>query len=469
MGLGKVGTCARYLGAQLAAPGKYKSELACRLKAITIGWSRLGSFWTTESSYKMKRLCFISNVQSAGLSAGHVVPYLKSEADQLDNRLCKFLRVAMMGKAHSVEVTCERTWTPMHLLPYEYPGPTWPADVPKPTGPRLTKTVWTHKHHSMTNEQVFMFWKIAPCVIEFRIRRIRMWQSFLRQPTQHVQVNAAMFGKLIFEAEPLDHQGKTTPETHSFLRMLEIDIKVLSDNIDDGASLFEYITHRQGIRTLIHDFEAREMFIAIDPAQMRARYFSVSIPPPGYVAPSTITAAAMSSEPEPGPISERSITHPWLCNMSLQEGIRCPCSFESARALTQHIVHTGDGYHSLRNYARFLTLTSQCIHCRSTFKSTFAAQQHTQSAEIHGMCPTSRSMYETLIPIKDMHCILCNHIAANHNCLQTHLETHSLNPPSTFAVPQHRRHDLREGPPAEHAEAPGKPTCKGTSTTQESQ
>jgi hypothetical protein len=61
--------------------------------------------------------------------------------------------------------------------------------------------------------------------------------------------------------------------------MLEIDINVLSDNTDDGASLFEYISHRQGISTLIHDFEAREMFIAIDPAQLRARYFSVSIPP----------------------------------------------------------------------------------------------------------------------------------------------------------------------------------------------
>ena len=109
-------------------------------------------------------------------------------------------------------------------------------------------------------------------------------------------------------------------------------------------------------------------------------------PPPGYVAPSAITAAAISSKPEPGPISERSITHPWLCNMSLQEGIRCPCSFESARALTQHIVHTGDGYYSLRNYARFLTLTNQCIHCRSTFKSTFAAQQHTHKVRKYKAC-----------------------------------------------------------------------------------
>jgi len=154
MGLGKVGMCARYLGAQLAAPGDYKSELTCRLNAITIGWCRLGSFWTTESSYKMKRLCFISNVQSAGLSAGHVIPYLKSQTDQIDSRLCKYLRVAMIGKAHTVETT-------------------FAAHPPL-----------AHKyiHRSMSNEKVFKFWKIAPCSIEFRIRRIRMWQSFLRQP-----------------------------------------------------------------------------------------------------------------------------------------------------------------------------------------------------------------------------------------------------------------------------------------------
>jgi hypothetical protein len=62
--------------------------------------------------------------------------------------------------------------------------------------------------------------------------------------------------------------------------MLENDINNLSDNTDEGASLGEYIKQRQGIDTLINDPEAREMFIAIDPAQLRARYFSVSIPPP---------------------------------------------------------------------------------------------------------------------------------------------------------------------------------------------
>ena len=192
MGLGKVGTCCRYIGAQLAAPGDYKSELACRLKAITIGWGRLGSFWTTESSYKMKRLCFISNVQSAGLSAGHVVPYIKSQTDQIDARICKYLRVAMIGKAHTVEIT----FAQQPPLEHKY------------------------VHRSMCNEKVFKFWKIAPCSIEFRIRRIRMWQSFLRQPHQHVQVNAAMFGKLIFEDDPLDHKGETTMHSHACLRML---------------------------------------------------------------------------------------------------------------------------------------------------------------------------------------------------------------------------------------------------------
>ena len=170
----------------------------------------------------MKRLCFISNVQSAGLSAGHVIPYLKSETDQINTRLCKFLRVAMMGKAHSIEVTCTKTWTPSHLLGYDYPGPG-----------RISKIVYTHKHHCMTNEQVFKYWKIAPSVIEFRIRRIRMMQSFLRRPSQHVQVNAAMFGKLIFEGDQLDEKGRPAADAHTWLHMLETDIKVMSQ-VTDG-------------------------------------------------------------------------------------------------------------------------------------------------------------------------------------------------------------------------------------------
>ena len=98
-----------------------------------------------------------------------------------------------------------------------------------------------------------------------------MLQSVPRRPSQHVQVNAAMFGKLIFEGDQLDEKGRPAADAHTWLHMLETDIKVLSQIIDEGASLYEYNSARAGILTLMHDFEAREMFLCIDPAQLRAK------------------------------------------------------------------------------------------------------------------------------------------------------------------------------------------------------
>ena len=48
LGLGKSGTDARYLGVRVAAPRENKYELKCRMRAILIGWKRMGSFWTTK-------------------------------------------------------------------------------------------------------------------------------------------------------------------------------------------------------------------------------------------------------------------------------------------------------------------------------------------------------------------------------------------------------------------------------------
>ena len=62
-------------------------------------------------------------------------------------------------------------------------------------------------HNTMTNEQVFKHWRMAPRALEFRIRRLRMIQGFIRRPSEHVQINAAMFGKLILEAEQISETG----------------------------------------------------------------------------------------------------------------------------------------------------------------------------------------------------------------------------------------------------------------------
>ena len=113
------------------------------------------------------------------------------------------------------------------------------------------------------------------------------------------------------------------------------------------------------------------------------------------------------------------------------------------------MVHTKDGNHGLRCYSRFLTRTNQCIHCRSVFKSRESAQAHTYYAEKSGKCPTSRSIHAgALVQITDLCCVVCGEQCSSHDAMQAHLVTHSLNPPASFVVPQHRHSTEEEQMPA---------------------
>ena len=168
---------ARYLGARFSTPSNNAPEIKARLRAITIGWKRLGAFWFTSAPYKMKRLCFISQVQSAAISAGHAFAFSPRECQRLDTQLAKLMRAMMRGKAHSYDPD-------------------------------------TMQHNSMSNEQVFRHWLIAPCHLELRIRRLKMMQKHFTEPSKHTQVNACMFGTFVFECSQLGATGIPTSFAH---------------------------------------------------------------------------------------------------------------------------------------------------------------------------------------------------------------------------------------------------------------
>ena len=97
----------------------------------------------------------------------------------------------------------------------------------------------------------------------------------------------------------------------------------------------------------------------------------------------------------------------------------CQARFETKKGLIQHIVHTNDDeYHSMRQFARFLTLHK--------------LPKHKDIAPLADPCT-----YEDLIPIEDLQCHLCNFGAKRHNCFQNRFVSHTLAPPPTFIVPAH--------------------------------
>ena len=54
---------------------------------------------------------------------------------------------------------------------------------------------------TMSNKEVLRFWKLAPCDVEARVRRLK-WANFGADPAHHTQLITAMFGKLPSEPNP---------------------------------------------------------------------------------------------------------------------------------------------------------------------------------------------------------------------------------------------------------------------------
>ena len=67
---------------------------------------------------------------------------------------------------------------------------------------------------TMTNKEVLRFWRLAPCDVEARVRRLKWAQTLVQNPAHHAQLITALFGKL-----PAEQQA-TLGKTEKFLRML---------------------------------------------------------------------------------------------------------------------------------------------------------------------------------------------------------------------------------------------------------
>eukprot|EP00959_Pyramimonas_sp_CCMP1952_P303257 6345683-Pyramimonas_sp.AAC.1 len=70
-------------------------------------------------------------------------------------------------------------------------------------------TDWSGSHpHTLTNEELLRLWRLSIPILELRIRRVRLVQSWARRPLHHLQVLCALFGELPNEQMgPLDDPG----------------------------------------------------------------------------------------------------------------------------------------------------------------------------------------------------------------------------------------------------------------------
>ena len=89
---------------------------------------------------------------------------------------------------------------------------------------------------TLTNKEVLRFWKLAPCDVEARVRRLKWAQTLVQDPSHHAQVLTAMFGKLPAESSAtLNSEGELTSEANPWaLRWME-DLEALQPYDERGV------------------------------------------------------------------------------------------------------------------------------------------------------------------------------------------------------------------------------------------
>ena len=130
---------------------------------------------------------------------------------------------------------------------------------------------------TMSNKELVRFWKLAPCDVEARVRRLVNWAQILVQdPAHHTQLITAMFGKLPSEPNPtLGPGGEISPEANPWAVRRTADLEELEPHVERG------VIQRMGrdVRALFLDRELAEDFVAMDVTILRLRSLAVEVPP----------------------------------------------------------------------------------------------------------------------------------------------------------------------------------------------
>ena len=99
---------------------------------------------------------------------------------------------------------------------------------------------------TMSNKEVLPFWKLAPCDVEARVRRLEWAQTLAQDPAHHTQLITAMFGKLLSESNPtLGPGGEIASEANQWAVRWMADLEEL-EPYDERESRSAYGSGREG-------------------------------------------------------------------------------------------------------------------------------------------------------------------------------------------------------------------------------
>lgn len=372
---------ARYLGPILGQAGRIATELHKREQAARHGWMSLGKVWFKPMPRRLLRMLFLAFVQGAMLTGMTAFTLTQVQCSRMDTVLCKWMRAMMKGKAHS---------TDQH-----------------------------GRHTTMTNTKVMQHWKVATCKTELTVRRLRMYQQWARNPQDHRQVIASVFGQTVHEqskgVERLSARGQLVEASTPWARQLAEDFRTISEH---DAAIEWYEVMKGDLLACFREGECRDMFLMIDVGILRAAEFTVAIPMVAY------PDGAGHELEEPNFCYE----NPMYCDRLADSGEVCGKVFGSYRSLALHVRR----HHREVSRIDSLVITNQCPFCMSTFSSQQVATTHVRNAiseQGSGTCRVDRAHW--LWPAREprsLQCPACTLTVATLAEAQWHIRTH-LEPP----------------------------------------
>ena len=230
---------------------------------------------------------------------------------------------------------------------------------------------------TMSNKEVLRFWKLAPCDVEARVRRLKWAQTLVQDPSHHAQLITAMFGKLPSEPNPTLGPGdEILPEANPWAVRWMADLEELEPYDERG------VIQRMGrdVRALFVDRKLAEDFVALDVTLLRLRSLVVEVPP----------WDCWEEACHPVELSEEGVPQ-WRCCFDEQ----CEVRFESFKALATYVLR----HHRQMEVVSRSVITNQCPVCLAVYGDRKAAHRHLLSSLRRGSCcDRSRCLGQVHIP-----------------------------------------------------------------------
>jgi hypothetical protein len=197
-----------------------------------------------------------------------------------------------------------------------------------------------------------------------------MYQQWSANPSLHVQVLAAVFGKMRCETYETVHESQLTEHANSYAKQVLSDLKMLARADEDTAAAMQEFGDKYVI-LIFTDPKVADRFCKVDSHVLVSQYLAVQIPPPGHahaVAVESVLNAVESDSEAAGVNTDDEAKY--TCDMCAEIGI--DRAFQTKKQLLLHCRHN----HGQRALAHLVTKTNQCPVCMSCFQDRHNAFVH---------------------------------------------------------------------------------------------